>query len=343
MENLVPEIRIDDIDEQYQKEMNEKIEKSKKYIKYEKFEFDEKNYLDTRIDGKGPQEKTITIRLLPFSPEGGSPFKKIKMHTVKVPKKVSQSGYKSYVCLKHNKDMINESYGNDCPFCELVAKAKEEERNASTPVLKKKYNEIAYLNRTQDWWVVRLIEREKEEEGVKFWKFSDSAKSDGIYDKLMNLFRQRLNESRKATGKDYNIFSLYDGRDLTLTIKKSEQDKYSYNFVDSGFSSAIGDEAQIVKWVTNKKKWNDVYAVKTYDYLSVIRDGEVPFFNKEEQKWIAKTNSDTNDTQNQAPASADFSDFGNDGNNIDNNIDNVNKSGMGTRLNLDADPDDMPF
>ena len=336
MENLVAEIRVDDIDAQYQEEMNEKKEKSKKYVKYEKFEFDEKNYLDTRIEGKGPQEKTITIRLLPFTPEGGSPFKKIRMHTVKVPKEVSKSGYKSYVCLKHNHGMINESFGEACPFCELVEKAREEQRNASTDVLKKKYGDVAYFNRVQDVWIVRLIERGKESEGVKFWKFSDSSKGDGIYDKLMNLFRQRLNESRKANGKDYNIFSLYDGRDLTLTIRKNEQDKYSYNFVDSVFSSAIGNETQIVEWVTDKKKWSDVYAVKTYDYLSVIRDDEVPFFDKAEKKWIAKSKTNTVKTDvpdAQDVTSPDFSDFGK----------NTDESDMGARLDVDADPDDMPF
>ena len=82
--------------------------------------FNEKNYLNVRLDEKsGETQKTLTIRLLPMDLETGNPFVKVHMHNVHVPKEVSKSGYKSYICLSKNKDIDHETYGNKCPFCEL--------------------------------------------------------------------------------------------------------------------------------------------------------------------------------------------------------------------------------
>ena len=87
--------------------------------------FNEKNYLNVRLD-EGETEKTITIRLLPMDLETGNPFVKVHMHNVRVPKEVSKSGYKSYICLAKNKDIDHDTYGNRCPFCELNQNAYQE-------------------------------------------------------------------------------------------------------------------------------------------------------------------------------------------------------------------------
>ena len=60
------------VTEQYEKENSTPINKKKT-------EFDPKNYLQARL-GQGETTKSLTIRLLPFSPEGGSPFKKVFIH-----------------------------------------------------------------------------------------------------------------------------------------------------------------------------------------------------------------------------------------------------------------------
>jgi hypothetical protein len=65
---------------------------------YNQVAFDTKNYLNVRLD-PGQTEKTLKIRLLPF-PDTKTPFLHIHMHTIKVPKEISASGWKSYVCLE---------------------------------------------------------------------------------------------------------------------------------------------------------------------------------------------------------------------------------------------------
>ena len=36
------------------------------------------------------------------------------------------------------------------------------------------------------------------------------------------------------------------------------------------------EEALMSSWIYDEKKWNDVFAVKPYEYLSIISKGEIP-------------------------------------------------------------------
>ena len=57
--------------------------------------FNLKNYLNVRLD-EGETEKTITIRLLPMDLKTGSPFVKVHVHNVKVPKELVKQGQKPF-------------------------------------------------------------------------------------------------------------------------------------------------------------------------------------------------------------------------------------------------------
>jgi hypothetical protein len=60
------------------------------------------------------------------------------------------------------------------------------------------------------------------------------------------------------------------------------------------------DQTKIEQWVNDTKKWSDVFAVKPYDYLSIVLDGEIPFFDKNEKKWVVKENkSESNNKQSE--------------------------------------------
>jgi hypothetical protein len=91
--------------------------------------FNEKNYLNVKLR-KNEDSKELRIRLLPIDKETGSPFKTIHMHTIAVPKEISENGWKSYVCLKHTDDIDHDAYGNDCPFCEMNHIAFEKMKKA---------------------------------------------------------------------------------------------------------------------------------------------------------------------------------------------------------------------
>ena len=182
--NLSVNVDAAAVNEQYENEHKENVTSKKRT------EFDPKNYLQARLN-QGETTKTLTIRLLPFSPEGGSPFKKVFIHTVKVNKELSPGGWRTFVCPTHNE------MGDKCPFCEVSAKAKELRHTAPSEVEKKKYGDIEFMNRAKAAWIVRCIERGHEEDGAKFWLFNDSAKKDGVYDKIMNIYFER--KKKRAT------------------------------------------------------------------------------------------------------------------------------------------------
>jgi len=244
-------------------------------------EFNPKNYLQARL---GPDETTkkITIRLLPFFPEGGSPFYKIHTHTVKVNKELTNSGWRTFICPEKN-DIENK---HQCPFCETSEQARKLRNEASSESEKKKYGDIEFANRAKESWIVRCIERGHEEDGVKFWVFSHSKKKDGVYDKIMNLFKTRYDEG-KEDGHEENIFDLNEGKDLVITLSKDSNNKTTVQVTDKGRNTPLSDDyEQALSWVNDEKKWTDVFTVKPYEYMAIIVEGGIPVFDKTSGKYV---------------------------------------------------------
>ena len=276
-------VNIDDdaVKNQYEQEQKQPVKKT---------QFDTKNYLQARL-ASNEDTKTLTIRLLPFSPEGGSPFKKVFMHTVKVNKEVSPSGWKTFVCPTHNKK-DGSVMGDKCPFCETSAKARELKSKSLDEPTKKKYGDVEFLNRVKEMWIVRCIERDHEEDGVKFWLFNSSKKKDGVYDKIMNLAKIR-SEAAAKKGNTYSIFDLNNGLDLVVTLSRTSDNKTAVQIIDAGVPSPLSEDFDLgEKWIHDSKKWDEVYTVKPYEYMAIIAMGGVPVFSKEENKYVDKEELD---------------------------------------------------
>lgn len=274
--NFKADIGVEDVMRQNENETAKKVS----HVAY-----DAKNYLNARLEDN-ETSKTLTIRLLPFSPEGGSPFFKVWMHTVRVNKELSKNGWKSFVCLNKNNN------GHDCPYCQLAEQSKELKNATSDEIKKKQFSDLEFANRAKEMWIVRCIERGKEDEGVKFWMFSHSKKEDGVYDKIMNIFKRRA-EQAKAKGKECNIFSLSDGKDLEITLTRNTANKTAIAIVDSDERTPISEDVNLANnWITDTKKWSDVFTEKPYDYMAITLTGGVPFFDKEKKKYVPKLSKD---------------------------------------------------
>ena len=242
--------------------------------------YDPKNYLNVRLD-KNEATKKLKVRLLPFTSEGGTPFKKVSIHQVKVEKE-NGTGWRTFVCPTHN------HMGDKCPFCELSEQAKKLRDATKNDMEKKKYGDIEFMNRAKDAWIVRCIERGHEEEGVKFWLFNSSRKKDGVYDKIINLFKERMQEAREE-GSDYNIFDLNNGKDLIINLTKDSNNKTVIQIADASKPSPLStDYEQAKSWVEDDKKWTDVYTVKPYDYMAIIVQGGIPVYDAEQGKYVDK-------------------------------------------------------
>jgi hypothetical protein len=240
--------------------------------------FNERNYLQARL-GANEDSKEITIRLLPFTEDGGTPFHKIHMHQVRVNKGVSASGWKRFPCPIENK------IGGSCPFCETAQQARSLKKSTTLDVERKKFEEVEKANYAKSMWIVRCIERGHEEDGVKFWLFSDSKKKDGVYDKIFAIFKKRAEKGR-------NIFDLNEGKDLCLNLSKDSKGSTVITVTDDEDYTPLTTNYELgLSWIKDTKKWTDVYTIKPYDYMSVIVQGGVPVFSKEKNAYVDKEES----------------------------------------------------
>ena len=252
-----------------------------------KTNFNAKNYLNTQLED-GEESRKITIRLLPMDLKTGNPFLKIKTHKVIVPEEISKKGNKYgkyYFCLAKNDEIDHEKFGTKCPFCELNKKAYEAQLKETDPIKKEELKKISLANKERDSVIVRCIERGHESDGVKFWKFNIRQDCTDPYNSIMNLYKERKIAGERK-GKVVNILDLYHGKDLIVTI--SEGNAAPTIIDDDEYTPLSPDEAQIEAWVNDPKKWSDVFGIKPYDYLKLISQMRVPWYDRQSGKWIAK-------------------------------------------------------
>ena len=150
-------------------------------------------------------------------------------------------------------------------------------------------------------FIARVVDRDHEEEGVKFWRFNENSKGEGIYDKLMSLYNTRKQESLDEGEGEYNIFDLYDGKDIIINVSKSQipdgfggmKDTIAYNITDSGNRKPLSKDIEKANsWLNDEKTWKDVYSNKTADYLELVVNGKIPVYNKELGKYVEKTENE---------------------------------------------------
>jgi hypothetical protein len=212
---------------------------------------------------------------------------------------VNSSGFKTFICLKNDE-------GVECPICqkaeELFAKAREARSNGNEELSKTYFKEACSYN-SKDSYIVRVIDRDHEEDGVKFWRFNKNKKGDGVYDKLMDLYNTRKQEFEEAGQENYNIFDLYNGKDIIISLTKQQisngyggtKEVVSMNFTDSAVQTPLSKDVEKANaWIGDTKKWSDVYGKKSPDYLEIILEGKVPFFDKEKGKFVEKKEFNVN-------------------------------------------------
>lgn len=257
--------------------------------------FDAKNYLNTRLSD-GETEKSITIRLLPMDLNTGSPFVVVHTHNVKVPQSLVKPGekpYKTYICLSKNADIDHDKFGYKCPFCEINKQAYNESTKETDPLKVKNLKEISLANLSRESVICRCIERGKEAEGVKFWKFNIRSDKTDPYNQILNLVNLRKAAAEKK-GKVENILDIYNGRDLTITI--TEGITSAPTIVDDIDRSPLSEnEEEMQRWIYDEKKWTDVFTCKPYEYLSLVSQMKTPWFDRTNNIWVDKDefNGDT--------------------------------------------------
>lgn len=279
---LPPDFELDDVIYQTAKSTTEK-----------KSMFDTRNYIDTKIP-KGQDKKEITIRLLPIDFKDGKPvmFKKVFFHNIPVADELNpnKSGKKGYMCLDSKNEAIDHSvYGNKCPICEAQQELWKQWREETDASKKKLILEAINPIDVREYCIIRCIERGKEDDGPKFWRIFLRIDKTDVYHKILLLAETRKKEGEEV-GEKINILSCHNGRDLNITFTAGTS---APTVVDKGVSTPLTSDVELFnKWYYDSKKWSDVFSVKPYDYLKIAYNGEVPWFDKDNNCWVSKKGFD---------------------------------------------------
>jgi hypothetical protein len=199
------------------------------------------------------------VRILPTT-DGSSPFKEVWFHEILVDGKYQ----KFYDPGKNDNERspLNEVYE------ELMSTGKEADKQLATQY------------RARKFYIVKVVDRDNEQDGVKFWRFKHNYKQEGILDKIIPIW--------KAKG---DITDPDKGRDLILELTKAKTPKGAFYTVIQTLMyddpSAISeDQTQMSEWVSDELTWEDVYSKKPVEYLEAIARGETPRWDSEKGGYV---------------------------------------------------------
>ena len=199
------------------------------------------------------------LRILPTT-DGSSPFKEVWFHEILVDGKWQ----KFYDPGKNDNERspLNEVYE------ELMSTGKETDKQLATQY------------RSRKFYIVKVIDRDNEQDGVKFWRFKQNYKQEGILDKIIPIW--------KAKG---DVTDPDKGRDLILELTKAKTPKgATYTVIQTVMyddpSPISNDETQMSEWVADELTWEDVYSKKPVEYLEAIARGETPRWDSEKGGFV---------------------------------------------------------
>lgn len=203
------------------------------------------------------------VRILPTT-DGSSPFKEVWFHEILVDGKYQ----KFYDPGKNDNERspLNEVYE------ELMSTGKEADKQLATQY------------RARKFYIVKVVDRDNEQDGVKFWRFKHNYKQEGILDKIIPIW--------KAKG---DITDPDKGRDLILELTKAKTPKGAFYTVIQTVMyddpSAISEDTdQMADWVGDELTWEDVYSKKPVEYLEAIARGETPRWDSEKGGYVYSNN-----------------------------------------------------
>lgn len=224
--------------------------------------FDLNNYFTTFLK-PGIKSATKTIRIMPAMVEGETPFVEMWGHTFQV----ADGSWKTFTCLKHEED-------KPCPFCdmnsELYSSGTDEDK------------ELAKKFRARKFYIARIIDREDEDHGVKFWRFKDNYQKQGTLDKIINVMTLVKGNIADATAES--------GQDLQVSIARNANGTpIVQSILPLPTKTRLHeDEALEAEWLNDTRTWRDVYSIKPYEYLEIIIKGGTPTYDKVNEKWVDK-------------------------------------------------------
>lgn len=240
----------------------EQYEKSKQGSSPSPFKMTQEERMKKYFAAILPQGKSTgskRIRILP-TPDGSSPFKEVWFHEIQVDGK----------WVKLYDPGMNDNERS--PLNEV----KEELESTGKATDK----ELAKNYKSRKFYIVKVIDRDAEDEGVKFWRFKHNYKNEGVLDKIIPIWR--------AKG---DITDPDNGRDLIIELAKAKTPKgKEYTVIQTIMQDdacKLHEDAEVSKeWVEDAMTWQDVYSKKPVEYLEAIASGQTPKWSTELGKYV---------------------------------------------------------
>lgn len=152
---------------------------------------------------------------------------------------------------------------------------------------KEEANKAAREYDPSKFYIVRVIDRDNEADGVKFWRFAHSSKGDGVFDQLVAVIESRgeINDPDQ-------------GRDLTITLGLQTNGAMSWTGVVGIIpedKSPLHENPEVAKaWIEDPITWRDVYSAKPIEYLQIVANGETPKWSSELGKFVPHSEMNSN-------------------------------------------------
>ena len=267
-----------------------------------------KKYFTEKLQ-QGVKSATRTFRILPGK-DGESPFAEAYFHERQVNGK-----YEKLYCPK-----LNE--GEHCPLCEA--------REALLMEGSKKAKDMAREYSPRKYYVVKGIDRDNEDHGVKFWRYKHKYTGDGVQDKLMPIF--------KLKG---DITDAREGRDIIITTNRNDK---GWSVVSSIMTDDVTilttDKNNAEAWFNNEETFRDVYAKKPLEYLEIVAKNMSPIWDSELSKYVAEEEKEESETA----SLEDEINFLKEDSTTTNGVDTDDSKGvLVENLDDDSETDDLPF
>ncbi len=216
-----------------------------------------KKYFNPRVpDGKKDEE--ITFRLLP--PVEGSDELIVKAYFYNL--KINGKFTKVYSLAKNDgeEDRINDAY-------EALRFGDEEQKKLASDYKPKLF------------YIIKGIQRGKEDEGVKFWRFGHNTKGQGVLDKLLPIFKKFGDISHPETGGDISISCGLDDKKNSIIN----------TIMFDGVSKLNDNEEVKAALVADPTTWKDIFKSPkktSVEYFQQILDGTVPYWDNTTKKFV---------------------------------------------------------
>ena len=224
--------------------------------KDQKFTKDElmKKYFVPRVPN-GQTTAKFNVRIVPNAEgEDPSPFKEVKFHNIKI-----GPDWNKLLCLSE--------VGLDCPLCDTM-----------TGLYAANDKDGAKAYRAHKFYIVRVIDRAVEQDGIKFWRFKENYKKNGEFDKILAKLEN-----------DYDVLDASaEGYDLVITCSLDDRGNSIITDIScpKNASALAATEEKVAELINDTTTWKDIYKPKTVEYLESVVNGTAQYWDKVLKKYV---------------------------------------------------------